>query len=233
MSLVGRTLWKLLKKHELTIKEAIVSVSIKLNFEPRKVGSKFAKSARLQGLIPVVLYGLDQENEYYSLKKSDFIKQVLGHESELFNVNIGSKHKLNTVIKDQVFDTLKNEYMHLDFMRVDAKVLLKVQVPIKFIGEPVGVKTGGGILTKTIDEVEVECLPENIPADIVVDVSKLKLDEKIMVSDLKIPSDVTLLSDLDLTVAVVHMKQEDAVVIQKVVTPEKVPAPIKNKPKQN
>lgn len=203
-------------KHKLTLKEAIVSVSIKLNFEPRKIGAKFAKSARSEGLIPVVLYGLHQENEYYSLKKSDFIKQVLGHEAELFNVSIGSKIKLNTVMKDQVYDSLKNEYTHLDFMRVDSKVMLKIHVPIKLIGEPVGVKTDKGILNKILGEIEVECLPDDIPSEIEFDVSMLKLDEKITVGDLALPANVLLVSDKELAVAVVHMKAEEVFAVEKI-----------------
>lgn len=189
-----------------------MSTTIKLNFEPRVPGSRQAKSARLQGLIPVVLYGLGQENEYYTIKKSEFSKKILGHETELFNVNLGKKKKLNTVIKDQVFDSLNNEYIHMDFMRVDAKVMIEVSVPLKFTGDPVGVKTGGGILNKILDEIEVECLPEDIPSEIVVDVSKLELDHKITIDDLDIPAKVKLMSEKDLTVAVVHMKQEDKVV---------------------
>lgn len=185
--------------------------TIKLNFEPRKVGNKYAREAREQGLIPVVLYGLGESNEYYTIKNSEFSKKVIGHETELFNIDLGEKRKMNTVIKDQVYDSLSNSYVHLDFMRVDANSSIEVQVPLKFKGEAVGVKTGGGILNKILDEIEVECIPGNIPSEIIVDVTALELDHKISVKDLDIPSNVTLITDKELTVAVVHMKQEDAV----------------------
>ncbi len=188
--------------------------SIELNFQVRKPGAKYAKSARQDGLIPVVLYGLNKENEYFNLPKTDFSKLVFGHESALFNINIGRKKNLNAIIKDYVFDTLKNEYLHLDFMQVDSKELIEVMVPLRFIGEPIGVKNFGGILNKVLDEVKVECLPNFIPSVIEVDVTLLDLGEKIMVIDLELPPNVNLISDKDLTVAVIHLKSIEDQMIQ-------------------
>ncbi len=186
-----------------------MSVPIELNFEPRKAGPKYANLARMQGLIPVVLYGLGLENENYNLDKSEFYKKVFGHETEMFNVNLGQNKNLNTVIKAQVYNSLKDEYIHLDFMRVDSKMKIEVYVPLKFVGEPLAVKISGGILNKTLDEIKVECFPEDIPSEILVDVSKLQLDEKIHIYNLEIPNNVTLLSDNEITVAVVHMNHQE------------------------
>lgn len=183
-----------------------MSESIKLNFQARKPGAKFAKTARRDGFIPVVLYGLNKENEYYNLNKSDFDKLVFGHESELFNINIGHKKNLNAIIKDHVYNTLKNEYLHLDFMRVDSKELIEVLVPLRFVGEPIGVKASGGILNKILNEIKIECLPNFIPSEIEVDVSLFELDGKVMVIDLDLPPNVNLISDKDLAVAVIHSK---------------------------
>lgn len=182
-----------------------MSASIKINFQSRKPGAKFAKEARQKGLIPVVLYGLHKKNAYYNLNKSEFDKLIFSHETALFNVHTEEEKDFNAIIKDQVYDTLKNQYLHLDFMRVDSRELIEVMVPLKFIGDPIGVKSPGGLLNKVLDTVKIECLPNFIPSEIEVDIAQLKLDEKIMVKDLVLPNDVKLISDKDLTVAVIHI----------------------------
>lgn len=186
-----------------------MATSINLTLEPPLPGSKQAKEARMSGFIPVVLYGLNKENEYYSLRRTDFLKKVDGHQTELFNVKPKGKKAFSAVIKDETFNTLSGEYVHLDFMRVDAEVPISIMVPLRFEGEPTGVRIGGGILNKTLDEVEVECLPKDIPSEFVVDVSGLELDHKITAGDVKMPKGVEVISDKDLTLAVVHMKEEE------------------------
>jgi large subunit ribosomal protein L25 len=106
------------------------------------------------------------------------------------------------MIKDYQVDPVKGELMHADFVRVKMDQVVEISVPIRIVGEAVGVKVDGGILEHVTRSIEVSCLPTNIPEHIDVDVSNLKIGESIKVSDLQATDQYTMLSDTGQTLVV-------------------------------
>ena len=116
-----------------------------------------------------------------------------GHNA-LFTLEIKGKAPARVMLKDWTVDPLKGNLLHVDMVRIARDALLKVRVPIHTVGEPKGVKVQGGIFDFVLREVELECLPDDIPENITVDVSELTLGHNLRVSDLPIGPKVKVLT---------------------------------------
>jgi large subunit ribosomal protein L25 len=145
---------------------------------------------RLNNEIPAVLYGGDKEPVSLTILHKDIAKAV---ENEAFfahivTLNVG-KQKEKAVIKALQRHPAKPFIMHADFMRVDDKTAIKVSVPLHFLNEEkcVGVKIGGGQILKSINEIELECLPKDLPEFVEVDMLKVELGSTVHISDLTLP----------------------------------------------
>jgi large subunit ribosomal protein L25 len=149
-------------------------------------GKNEARRLRRQGQIPGVLYGGGKDSLPISLNARQ-VEQILhsatGHNT-IFQVVIGDGKHEAAMLVDWQFDPLRETLLHTDLQRIDLTQTLKVKVPIITHGDARGVKTEGGLLEIVNREVEVECLPANIPGHIVVDVSDLGLGQAIRVKDL-------------------------------------------------
>ena len=197
---------------------------------------KSGKVGRLRkaNFIPAIIYGkkfkpmgvkIDNKNTL-TLKKINF------SENTLIDLQIqGEKEKIAVLIKDLQFHPLTEEVMHIDFIHVSLTDKIKVKVPIKIKGESPGVKDGG-ILEYLLRELELECIPTDIPEFIEIDISALKLGDSIHVKDLRTPSTLKVLTpETDVVVSVVspeEEKPEEAVAAEGAVTEPEV---IKEKPK--
>ncbi len=167
---------------------------------------------RLNNEIPAVLYGGKEDPVSLTILHKDIAKAI---ENEAFfahvvTLNIGKK-KEKAVIKALQRHPAKPFIMHADFMRVDEKVAIHVRVPLHFLNEEkcAGVKVGGGQILKTLNEIEVECLPKDLPEFIEVDMLKVELGSTVHISDLTLPKGVTSVAlshgeDSDLSVATVQ-----------------------------
>jgi large subunit ribosomal protein L25 len=164
-----------------------------------EVGKAGAKKLRKQDMLPAVIYGKDFSMPI-KLQKSDILKVMTSGAGEhtLINIEIkedGDKKKEHwTIIKDYQLDPIRNELLHVDFMEISLKERIKIMVPIIITKEPIGVKKGG-ILQHQLREVEVECLPTEMPDGIEVDASSLDIGHSLHVSDLPVKEGVRLLSD--------------------------------------
>jgi len=163
------------------------------------------KKVRKQGLIPAVFYGGDREPinlEINSRQLSTLLARAASENIllELEIVDGESKHSSLAMIQEIQRDPLQPEVVHVDFHAVSATEKLTAEVPIETVGEPVGVKTGGGLLEHILRSIEVECLPGDLPERIEVDVTNLDIGDSVHVKDLKLPSGVEALVDEDLTV---------------------------------
>ena len=180
------------------------------------------KVLRKQGSIPAVLYGHNVKNQNLSINAVEFEKALkLAGESTIVDLSVDGKN-FPVLIQDVQLDNLSYRPMHADFYVVSMTEKLKANVVIEFVGEAPAVKTLGGVLFKQTSEIQVECLPADLPHNIVVDISVLKtFEDAIHVKDLKISGNVKVLSPADETVVKVQPPRDIEKELAPVVTDEK------------
>jgi large subunit ribosomal protein L25 len=175
-------------------------------------GKNEARRLRLTGKIPAVLYGGKGEAITLSLNAKQ-VGNILRSESgsnTLFQVDLGGKHE-PAILKDWLVDPITGRLLHVDLLRIAMDVRMRVKVPVHTFGEPSGVKVQGGVFESVTREVEVECLPADIPSEFRADVSGLALNGALRAGDLQIdPDKIKLLTDKDRVIAhVVTLKVEE------------------------
>jgi len=181
--------------------------------EPREeFGKNAARRLRSGGRIPAVVYGAGGPPFSIAVDPKQISRILLsesGHNA-LFTLEIKGKAPARVMLKDWTVDPVKGNLLHVDMVRIARDALLKVRVPIHTVGEPRGVKVQGGIFDFVLREVELECLPDDIPENITVDVSELTLGHNLRVSDLPIGPKAKVLTDPARVVAhVVALKVEE------------------------
>ncbi|MFZ1135080.1 MAG: 50S ribosomal protein L25 [Candidatus Korobacteraceae bacterium] len=181
---------------------------------PRQSGNKNeARRLRKDGLIPAVLYGAGLEPLNISVDPRQ-MKRILGSESghnSIFDLSAGGDSG-KAMIVDWQADPVKGALLHVDLKRIAMDKLLRVSVPVTLKGEAPGVKLQGGILEQMMREVEVECLPADIPSHIDADVSKLEFGQTIRVSDLPHNDKVKFITDENQAIA--HVTAVKEVVVE-------------------
>jgi large subunit ribosomal protein L25 len=177
---------------------------------PRQSGNKNdARRLRREGLIPAVLYGAGLEPLTISVDPKQ-MKRILeseaGHNS-IFDLSAGGDSG-KAMIVDWQSDPIKRALLHVDLKRIAMDQLLRVSVPVVLKGEAPGVKLQGGILEQMMREVEIECLPADIPSNIEADVSKLEFGQTIRVSDLPHNEKIKFITDENQAIAHVTAVKE-------------------------
>jgi large subunit ribosomal protein L25 len=148
-------------------------------------GKGVARKLRSDGFIPAVLYG-HRGTKKLSLRVLDFENLFLEiGEHSIITLNIDGKEKAEVIVKDYQLDPLKKNIIHVDFYEIEKGKKLRTEIPIKVTGTSKGVKKGG-ILEVFIRDLEIECLPKDIPDSIVVDVNDLEVGDSIHVKDIKV-----------------------------------------------
>ena len=182
-----------------------------------KFNKNAARRVRAAGKIPAVLYGGGHEAvavEVDPKQISRILFSETGHNT-IFDVEVGSQPAAKAMIVDWQREPIKDHLIHIDLKRIALDKLLQVSVRVKLLGTPVGVKNDGGILDQVLREVEIECLPGDIPSHIDVDVSNLAMHDVLRVSDLPHSDKIKYLDAEDATVAhVVAIKEEVAPVVE-------------------
>jgi large subunit ribosomal protein L25 len=187
--------------------------TIELNVERRtETGKGEARRARAKGRIPAVVYGAGKPNVPIHLERralTDAFRAGAG-ENAIFLLKLaGSDQSRHAMIRELSRDPVTREPLHIDFVRVLMDAKIRVSVPIEVVGTARGVKTEGGILDFVTREVEVECLPGNIPANLPLDVTDLAIGDMLRVASLAAVEGVTILDDADkVLVHVAHPTQE-------------------------
>lgn len=172
-------------------------------------GSAEAARLRRSGKIPAVVYGRSGKAFSIVLDALEFGRKVKGiSESTLLNLSIdGAEHEV--FIKDTQRDIFKGTFLHVDFYEVEKGKALHAKVPVHVVGTAQGVREGG-VLEAPLHELEVECLPKDLPEHIDVDVSSLKGNQSIHVRDLKLASGIKILTSPDQVVALVKFSKAEA-----------------------
>ena len=173
-------------------------------------GKNEARRLRVSGKIPAVVYGAKKDTVAVSVDPKD-ISRILhsetGHNT-IFDLKLGNENT-KAMIVDWQYEPIKGNLMHIDMKRIAMDQKLRVKVPIQLAGVPEGVKTQGGILEQVLREVEIECLPTNIPKSIDADVTALVFGEVLRVSDLPHSEDMKFLTDENQTVAHITAVKEE------------------------
>lgn len=176
--------------------------------EAREVTGKNAcRRLRVRGQVPGNVYGLDRApfKVAVSPKRLDEVLHLGSGRNTVFTLRLGGDKPTNreAMIRELQRDPITGAVIHVDFVRVDPNRKIQIQVPIRLIGIPFGVKNDGGVLDFVHREVEVECLPGSIPEHLDVDVSELRINQHVSVSDLQAAGGVRVMAPPDTIVAVV------------------------------
>ena len=163
-------------------------------------GRAKAKDLRDSGYLPAVVYSHGKDALSIKFSKSALLKLVHQHrlESSIINIKIKDDKKTKgrpCLIKEIQYDPVYEDIIHIDFNEISLTEAIKVNLPIETKGEAFGVKQEGGSLEHILWEIEVECLPTNIPKNIEVDISSLKMGEAIHIKDIVFPSGIKPLND--------------------------------------
>ena len=172
------------------------------------VGKRVAKDLRIKGIVPANVYKGGKGATSLQVAVDDLIDilHTKAGENVIITLKISGEgaHKDKTVvIKEIQREPIKDQILHVDFSEISLTEALKVNVPLVSRGEPVGVKVDGGILEHVIRELQVECLPTDIPEKLECDVSNLKINDTIHVKDIVLPEGVKILNDAELIVMIV------------------------------
>jgi large subunit ribosomal protein L25 len=173
--------------------------TIELHVEKRStIGKNEARRDRAKGRIPAVLYGSKKPTVPISVDRKALTDAFRGggQENAIFLLKLaGTDQARHVMIKQLQQDPVSRKPLHIDFVRIEMTSKIRVKVSIEIIGVAVGVKTEGGILDTVTREVEVECLPGNIPKHMPVDVTALSIGDALRVSQLVAPEGVTVVED--------------------------------------
>ena len=172
-------------------------MSFKIKGEKREVfGKNASRRLRRNGMIPVILYGAKDMNIPLTLNKKD-VFQILrseAGENTVFEVSFNSE-TMNAMIKDLQKNLVTDEIIHADLIQIALDKAIRVSVPVVTVGDAVGVKTEGGFVDFINREIEIECLPKDIPEQIEIDISELHLRQSFKVEEVVLPGEITMISD--------------------------------------
>ena len=178
-----------------------------------KFNKNAARRVRVAGKIPAVVYGAGQDAVAVTVDPK-VITKILHSESghnTIFDLNIEGGAATKAMIVDWQNEPIKGRLLHIDLKRIAMDKLMRVSVPVQLVGVAIGVKSQGGIIEHVLREVEIECLPGDIPSHLDVDVTGLEINQGIHVSDLPHMGSIKYISDEGLTVAHVTAVREEPV----------------------
>ena len=179
-----------------------MSTGFEFNVQVRDTtGKAHTRRMRHQGLVPGVIYGADKAVQLITWQH-DTILHALAEESfhsHILAIKLDNGQTESVVLKDVQRHVFKPKIMHVDFLRVSATEKLTMHVPLHFIGEDecAGVASGAMILSKQMTDLEIKCLPANLPEFIEVDISGLTPGHPVHMSEIKLPKGVELSHELD------------------------------------
>jgi large subunit ribosomal protein L25 len=199
-----------------------------LEAHPRQAGTKNqARRVRGEGKIPGVLYGAGKDSLSVTVDPRHVLRILhseTGHNT-IFDLTLNGGERTKAMIVDWQYEPIKGHLLHIDLKRIAMDKVLRVSVPIFLKGEAVGVKSEGGILEHILREVEIECLPGDIPSHIDVDVAHLTFGKVLRVSDLPHSEKLKFLTDANQPVAHVTSVKEEVVATPEAVAADAAAAP--------
>lgn len=198
-----------------------MSEEFELNAESREVVGKGSsrRLRRLEDKVPAIIYGGKKKNpQNITLQHKDLVKATENEAffSHILTLKVDGKGE-QVIVKDMQRHPAKAQILHVDFQRVSKDVAIHVQVPLHFVNEEasIGVKQQGGVISHSMTEVEISCLPGDLPEYIEVDMAEVEIDQIVHLSNLQLPKGVEIIAlthgeDHDLPVAAIHAPKKAA-----------------------
>jgi len=186
-------------------------MSIVVKSEKRQgLGTNASRRLRAQGFVPAVLYGESMETTPLVLSKKDIVQilRLESGENTIFKVAVEAE-AYDVMIKALQVDPASDELQHVDLIRISMDKPIRVTVPVSHSGEPVGVKTEGGFIDFVTREVEVECLPRDIPESIGIDISELHISQSFKVQAMTVPAGVKVLTDPNAVLVLISLPHKE------------------------
>jgi large subunit ribosomal protein L25 len=174
------------------------------------LGTNASRRLRAQGFVPAVLYGESMESTPLVLSKKDIIQimRLETGENTIFKVAVDAE-AYDAMIKDMQVDPATDELLHVDLIRISMDKPIRVAVPVLHRGEPVGVKTEGGFVDFVTREIEIECLPRDIPESLEIDIAELHINQSFKVQAMAIPAGVKVLTDPNTVLVLISMPHKE------------------------
>jgi large subunit ribosomal protein L25 len=184
---------------------------IELVAQPRSITGKQVKKLRLEGLMPLVVYGRKTEPVHIQATTPEVVRAFGESGGQLIELHIEGESEPRMVLaRDIQRDVLSGAFLHADLYQVDIREKVQVEVRLSLVGEPALVNTGEAVLSVVLNSVEVECLPTDIVQSLEVDVSTLvNMDDAIHVRDLIVPDGIEVLTDGDEMIARLQYVMEE------------------------
>jgi large subunit ribosomal protein L25 len=177
-------------------------------------GKNEARRLRVQKQIPAVVYGIGKDPVAISVNPKDIVKILnsAAGGNTIFTLDIADAEKTPVMLKDWQNHPLKENVLHVDFLRIDLSKRLRVKVRVLNIGDPRGVKEQGGVYEIITREIEIECLPDEIPEDFRVDVTEFRIGSSLRAADVPLTGSMKLVSAADQLIShvVAPAKEEEA-----------------------
>ena len=174
------------------------------------LGTNASRRLRAQGFVPAVLYGESMETLPLVLAKKDVVQilRLESGENTIFKVAVDAD-AYDAMIKEMQVDPATDELLHIDLIRIAMDKPIRVTVPVVHHGEPFGVKTEGGCVDFFPREVEVECLPRDIPESLSIDISELHIHQSFKVEGMAVPAGVKVLTDPGTVLVLVSLPHKE------------------------
>ncbi len=172
-------------------------MSISIKAEKREAfGKNISRRLRKAGMIPAILYGANEATIPLIINKKDIFRilKLESGENTIFQVSFDSETR-DAMIKELQRNPVTDELLHADLVHIAMDKLIRVSIPIVIVGDAVGVKTEGGFVDFTAREVEIECLPKDIPEHLTIDISGLHLRQSFKVASMVLPENIRVISD--------------------------------------
>lgn len=159
------------------------------------IGKGFARRTRMEGKIPAILYGPETDPLPLAVDARSFRTAMRSADSgTILNVTVDGKEN-HALVREVQRDPVTSKVVHIDFHAISMSKPIDLRIPVHYVGEPIGVKVDGGIMQITMRELEISCLPADIPDRFEVNVEELGIGDSVHVSDVKIPNVEILVED--------------------------------------
>lgn len=172
--------------------------------ERDEIGSGASRRLRRADQIPAVVYGGGRDTKAIKVPRRillDLLKDA-GSENAVFLLRLsGSDKQRHCMVRELEVNPITREIVHVDFLRIDMSAKVEVSIHVELVGEPEGVRNEGGILDQVAREIEVSCLPGDIPRQVTLDVSELRIGQHVEAKEIELPDGVELITDPDRVVA--------------------------------